>query len=276
MPALIFDCDGVLADTERDGHLPAFNQTLAEFGVPVHWSDADYAQKVRIGGGKERMTSILTPAVAQTLGLPEDPQRWPDTVQTWHRCKTAIYTERVAAGVMPGRPGIRRIAREAAAAGWTLAVASTSAEASVRAVLSHAVGPELAERFHVFAGDIVPAKKPAPDIYLHTLRELGLAAADAVVIEDSANGLRAALAAGLATLVTVSSYTAHEDFGGAALVVSSLGDPGGPVAEVLSDPAGIHPGAFVRLTDLTAISRTAPETSVAAPVAAPETESETP
>jgi len=261
MPALIFDCDGVLADTERDGHLPAFNQTFDEFGVPVRWSDSDYAEKVKIGGGKERMRSILTPDIARELGLPDDPAAWDDTILAWHRRKTAIYTDRVAAGVMPARPGIRRLTEEAAAAGWTLAVASTSAEASVRAVLTHAVGPELAAGFRVFAGDIVPAKKPAPDIYLHALRELGAETSDTLVIEDSANGLRAALAAGLATLVTVSSYTAAEDFDGAALVVSSLGDPAGPATETLSDPAGIHPGAYVRLADLlTILTRTGSET----------------
>jgi len=253
MPALIFDCDGVLADTERDGHLPAFNQTFDEFGVPVHWSDADYAEKVKIGGGKERMRSILTPQVARELGLADDPATWDDTILAWHRRKTAIYTDRVAAGVMPARPGIRRLTEDAVAAGWTLAVASTSAEASVRAVLSHAVGPDLAARFHVFAGDIVPAKKPAPDIYLHALRELGADPGETLVIEDSANGLQAALAAGLTTLVTVSSYTTAENFDGAALVVSSLGDPHGPAAETLSDPAGIHPGPYLRLADLSAL-----------------------
>jgi len=277
MPALIFDCDGVLADTERDGHLPAFNQTFDEFGVPVHWSDADYAEKVKIGGGKERMRSILTPDLARRLGLPDDPAAWAETVQSWHRRKTAIYTERVAAGVLPARPGVRRITEEAVAAGWTLAVASTSAEASVRAVLEHAVGEELAGRFAVFAGDIVPAKKPAPDIYLHALRELGVNPAEALVIEDSANGLQAALAAGLTTVVTVSSYTVDEDFTGAALVVSSLGDPGGLAAEVLSDPAGIRPQPYVRLEHLAAILQTAPGASAGGVAsAASETESETP
>jgi HAD superfamily hydrolase (TIGR01509 family) len=278
MPTLIFDCDGVLADTERDGHLPAFNQTFAEFGVPVRWSDADYAQKVKIGGGKERMRSILTTDIARQLDLPENPEAWGDTLLAWHKRKTAIYTERVAAGVLPGRPGIRRITEEAAAAGWTLAVASTSADASVRAVLEHAVGTDLAARFAVFAGDIVPAKKPAPDIYLHALAELGSAPADTLVIEDSANGLRAARAAGLTTLVTVSSYTVEEDFDGAALVVSSLGDPDGPTVEVLSDAAGIRPGPYLRLDDLAALlvapvsepGRAAPAPSL------PDSESETP
>jgi HAD superfamily hydrolase (TIGR01509 family) len=253
MPALIFDCDGVLADTDRDGHLAAFNQVFAEFSVPVHWSDSDYAEKVKIGGGKERIRSSLTPAVAATLDLPDDPAVLDSAIARWHRRKTAIYTERIMNGSLPARPGILRIIQAAAAAGWILAVASTSAEESVRAVLNHAVAPELAARFRVFAGDIVPAKKPAPDIYLHALRELGVDASEAVVIEDSENGLRSALAAGLRTLITVSGYTANEDFSGAALVVSSLGDPGGPATITLKDPLHLHPGAFVELSDLTAI-----------------------
>ena len=253
MPALIFDCDGVLADTERDGHLPAFNQTFREFDVPVRWSDSDYAVKVKIGGGKERMRSALTPAVAAVLGLPDDPGALDEAVARWHRRKTAIYTDAVARGALPGRPGIKRITADAYSAGWTLAVASTSAEESVRAVLTEAVGPDLAVHFRVFAGDIVPAKKPAPDIYLLTLRELGIPASEALVIEDSANGLQAALAAGLRTLITVSGYTAAEDFTGASLVVSSLGDPGGPTAITLKDPLHLDVGRTVELTDLTAI-----------------------
>lgn len=254
MPALIFDCDGVLADTERDGHLPAFNETFADFSVPVHWSDSDYAEKVKIGGGKERMRSILTSEVATVLGLPpDDPAALDSVVARWHRRKTAIYTERVNSGALPARPGIRRLVSQAAASGWTLAVASTSAEESVRAVLTHAVGPELTTRFRIFAGDIVGRKKPAPDIYLYALRELGIDAADAVVVEDSANGLQAALAADLRTIITISGYTAGEDFTGAALVVSSLGDPGGPTTVTLHDPLGLNPEFFVDLSDLATI-----------------------
>jgi HAD superfamily hydrolase (TIGR01509 family) len=248
MPALIFDCDGVLADTERAGHLPAFNQTFREFGVPVQWSDADYAEKVLIGGGKERMASILTPELVVANGLPADADGRRELLAAWHQRKTAIYTAMVDEGALPGRPGIRRLAAEADAAGWALAVASTSAEPSVRAVLEHAVGPELARRFSVFAGDIVPHKKPAPDIYLLALEQLQTDPAGAVVVEDSANGMRAALAAGIRTIVTVSAYTVDEDFTGASLVVSSLGEDvsgadGEQVddepAEVLADPLGI-------------------------------------
>ena len=252
MPFLIFDCDGVLADTERNGHLPAFNQTFAEFGVPVEWSDADYAQKVLIGGGKERMASLLTPEFVTANRLPTDEEGQRELLAQWHRRKTAIYTELIGSGALPARPGIARIAAEAAAAGWGLAVASTSAEPSVRAVLEHAVGTDAADSFRVFAGDIVAHKKPAPDIYLLALDELGASPDDAIVIEDSGNGVAASVAAGLRTVVTVSAYTANEDFTGASLIMSSLGDESEP-ARVIADPIGINPGALVTLEDLTAV-----------------------
>ena len=252
MPFLIFDCDGVLADTERNGHLPAFNRTFAEFGVPVEWSDEEYARKVQIGGGKERMASLLTPEFVAANGLPADEEGQREMLARWHRRKTEIYTELVASGALPPRPGIPRITAEAAAAGWGLAVASTSAEPSVRAVLEHSVGPDAAAGFHVFAGDIVAHKKPAPDIYLLALEQLGADADDALVIEDSGNGVAASVAAGLRTVVTVSAYTVDEDFAGASLVVSSLGDETEP-ATVIADPLGVHPGALVQLDDLGAV-----------------------
>jgi HAD superfamily hydrolase (TIGR01509 family) len=254
-PALIFDCDGVLADTEQFGHLPAFNQTFADFDVPVHWSVEEYAEKVKIGGGKERMRSIVTPDLAARLGL-SDEAAVDDAVLAWHKHKTALYTQMVESGVMPARPGIARIAREADSAGWVLAVASTSAEPSVRAVLTHAVGAELADHFSVFAGDIVPRKKPAPDVYLLALHELGLDPNETIVVEDSANGMQAALAAGLRTVVTVSGFTSGEDFTGASLVVTSLGEPsGGEPAEQLRNPSGVSVPGVVSLATLQEILR---------------------
>ena len=160
MPALIFDCDGVLADTELDGHLPAFNAAFAEFGLPIRWDSATYAEKLKIGGGKERIASDL-------------PGK-DDLIRQLHARKTQLFTARVDAGLLPGRPGVRRLVEAVLTLGWTVAVASTSAEASVRAVLAHAVGDDLASRCSVFAGDIVAAKKPAPDIYLLVLADLGL------------------------------------------------------------------------------------------------------
>lgn len=251
MPTLIFDCDGVLADTEQFGHLRAFNQLFEEEGLPLQWSIEDYAEKVKIGGGKERVKSVLTPEFIAAAGLPSDPDEIDALVARWHKRKTAIYTDLVEAGVMPGRPGIKRIVDDAAANGWNLAVASTSAEPAVRAVLRYAVGDHLAEKFSVYAGDIVQAKKPAPDIYLYALEDMKIDPSDVIVVEDSENGMRAAVAAGLPTVVTVSTFTVNEDFSPAALVVSHLGDPGHEEkTSVLRNPHGVDVGNLVTLNHL--------------------------
>jgi dihydroxyacetone kinase phosphoprotein-dependent L subunit len=254
----VLDCDGVLADTERYGHLVAFNQTFAEFGLPVHWSVADYAEKVRIGGGKERMASLLTPEFVAAAGLPADAAGQQDAVAAWHRRKTAIYADLVAAGTVPPRPGIARIVAEALAAGWQVAVASTSAEPSVRVTLERAVGAGSARAVKVFAGDIVPRKKPAPDIYRLALDSLGVPADRVVVVEDSRNGLLAASGAGLTCMITVNDFTAAEDFSEAALVVSSLGDPGGTRTTVLANRSRATPGAWITLADLTSLGAPMP------------------
>jgi HAD superfamily hydrolase (TIGR01509 family) len=252
VPALIFDCDGVLADTERDGHLPAFNQTFEDVGLSVRWSPEEYGEKLLIGGGKERMASLLTPEFVQAEGLPADPDGQRELLADWHKRKTDHYKRLVQSGALPGRPGIKRIVESATAAGWQLAVASTSAEESVRAVLEHVVGDRLAEGFLVLAGDVVPAKKPAPDIYLLALDRLGVGGDDALVIEDSRNGLLAAVAAGLRCVVTVSGYTENEDHHEAVLVVSSLGDPDGEQTRILANRSPADPGEFVTLDDLDA------------------------
>jgi HAD superfamily hydrolase (TIGR01509 family) len=251
-PTLIFDCDGVLSDTERFGHLPAFNQTFEEFSLPVRWSERDYGEKLKIGGGKERMASLLSPDVVAAAGLPEEREAQLAEVARWHRRKTQLYTEMVAAGRLPPRPGIRRIIGEALALGWTLAVASTSAQESVEAILQVAAGPDNARRFAaVLAGDVVPRKKPAPDIYRLALERLGKQSSECLVIEDSENGLRAALGAGLRTVITVNGYTEREDFSGATLVVSDLGDPDRPM-HVIANHGAARPGRQIELGDLIA------------------------
>lgn len=251
MSALIFDCDGVLADTERDGHRPAFNQTFREFGLPVEWSEDEYAVKLQIAGGKERMASELTPEFVRAHDLPSDPEGQAEYLAQLHKRKTQIYTEMVAAGRLPTRPGIRRIITEAQDAGWTMAVASTSAEPSVRAILEQAIGPERVARFDlILAGDVVPKKKPAPDIYLLALERLGIGPEDALVIEDSRNGLVAAIGAGLRTVMTVNGYTEEEDSSEAILVVTSLGDPGGECTRVIANRSPARPGDYITLADL--------------------------
>ena len=251
MKGLIFDCDGVLADTEQYGHLPAFNRMFTEFNLPVHWSEAEYGEKLKIAGGKERITSLLTPSFIEQAGLPEEPERLQDLVIKWHHRKTEIYKEMVNEGLLPGRPGVRRIVQDALAAGWKLGVASTSAVESVESVLHFTLGEELAARFTVSAGDMVSKKKPAPDIYLLALERMGLSIDEALVIEDSRNGLLAATTANLHCVVTLSSYTWHEEMGEAMLVVSDFGEPQKPM-QIVSNPLNLSLGNYVTLQNLQA------------------------
>ncbi len=248
---LLFDCDGVLAETERYGHLVAFNQMFAEFGLPVHWSDEEYAERLKIGGGKERMASLLTADFVQEAHLPTGLEDQRQKIAEWHERKTAIYIERVQAGLIPGRPGIARITRQALAANWQVAVCSTSAQEAVRTVLSHVVGEEQAAHFAILSGDIVPHKKPAPDIYQLALAHLKARPEKTIVIEDSRNGLLAAVGAGLRCVVTLSTYTQHDDVHEATLVLSDLGDPGMPM-HIIANRGRAKLGAYMSLGDLVA------------------------
>ena len=251
MTALIFDCDGVLADTERYGHLPAFNATFEEFDLPVRWDEDEYARRLKIGGGKERMASLFSDAAfVKSAGVPDDEQGRAELLLRWHKRKTAHFQDMVSRGEIPARPGIARMIPEALENGWTVAVASTSAEDSVRAVLQNAVGVEVSARIPLFAGVVVPAKKPDPAIYTMAMDVLGLDPRETLVVEDSRNGLLAATSAGLPCLVTVNGYTRDEPFDAASLVVSELGDPGRPPIEVLADRAGVGPAEYLTLDDL--------------------------
>jgi HAD superfamily hydrolase (TIGR01509 family) len=254
MKALIFDCDGVLADTELHGHLVAFNRMWQKADVPWRWSEQQYAEKLKIGGGKERMQALFTePAFQAVYPVPEDEPAQKQLLAEWHSNKTAIYQEIIASGNVPGRIGVKRLAEEALAADWRLAVASTSAKPSVDAVLRFTVGDVTAAQFRVFAGDIVPKKKPAPDIYLFASRELGVAPDHCIAVEDSRNGLLAAVAAGIRTVVTTSYFTGAENFDEAVLVLDSLGDPEGKPCSILANRTGRQIGKYLTASDLDAI-----------------------
>jgi HAD superfamily hydrolase (TIGR01509 family) len=252
---LIFDCDGVLADTELHGHLAAFNQMWRQAGVPWQWSPEQYAEKLKIGGGKERMASLFQePAFRKVFAVPEGEEERKALLSKWHKEKTAIYQQIIASGAIPPRSGIKRIAEAALAGGWRLAVASTSAKPSVDAVLTHVVGESTAKKFTVLAGDVVAAKKPAPDIYLLASKNLGIPPENCVAIEDSRNGLLSAVSAGIPVLVTTSWFTTAEDFAEARLVVSALGDPKGEQANVSENRIGRAIGEYVQLEDVAAVA----------------------
>jgi HAD superfamily hydrolase (TIGR01509 family) len=224
--ALIFDVDGTLADTECDGHRPAFNAAFAEAGLDWEWSVDLYGELLAVTGGKERIRYFI--------------DRWrPDLtamrdlegfIADLHRRKTAFYLELLRRGAIPLREGVLRLLREARGAGIRLAIATTTTPENVTTLLACSGGPDLPGWFDVIAaGDVVPAKKPAPDIFRLALEQLGLPARSCIAVEDSANGVRSALDADLSSLlVTVSYYTRTEDFSGAALVVNGLGSPGQP------------------------------------------------
>jgi HAD superfamily hydrolase (TIGR01509 family) len=250
--ALIFDCDGVLGDTEQHGHLPAFNQMWRELGVPWEWSVEEYGRKLKIGGGKERMSSLFAePEFLHAYTPPAGEQERREMIALWHKRKSAIYKQIIQSGQIPPRPGVKRLTEEALAQGWTLAVASTSALESVEAVLRRAMGEQTFSRFAlILAGDVVTAKKPAPDIYLLASERLGIEPARCVVVEDSNNGLQAAKAAAMKCVVTVSGYTREEDFSTADIVLTCLGDPDGEPCEVLENRSSAKPGACFTVGDL--------------------------
>jgi HAD superfamily hydrolase (TIGR01509 family) len=253
MPGIVFGSDGVLAETELDGHLPAFNATFEKFGLSARWSEERYGELLAVRGGKERMASLWEDEkLVEEASLPRKDKARQELLARWHKDKTKRFKKLVAQGKIRVRPGVARLAADAAEAGWSLAVASASAEGAARRVLEHVVGVVAAKRFEVLAGDVVPAKKPDPGIYKLAIERLGLPPEDVLVIEDSRPGLLAADGAGLRCLITVSYFTRDQDFSEAAGVVTSLGDEGHP-AEVLAGPK--LAGPVVTLVDVEAYLR---------------------
>lgn len=219
LKAIIFDVDGTLAETERDGHLPAFNAAFAECGLNWLWDEALYGRLLDITGGKERIRHYAKNFAPEIMAR-ED---FDDLVQRLHQVKTAHYVRLVDAGHIPLRPGVARLIAEARAEGIRLAIATTTSPENVTALLRASLSPDAPAWFEVIgAGDVVPAKKPAADIYLWVLERLGLPASECLAIEDSENGLKAALTAKLTCLITIGEYTRQHDFSGARAVLENL------------------------------------------------------
>ena len=221
LKALIFDVDGTLADTESV-HLEAFNHAFREEGLDWRWTVEQYTRLLDISGGKERMLHhwrTVDPDMTEV-----DAGAVNDTIHRLHETKTAYYENAVNNGAVTLRPGVLALMSEARGQGLQLAIATTTSPVNIAALLRSAIGLDWRSHF-LSVGDAsnAPMKKPHPQVYMKVLADLGIRAADCVAFEDSANGLRAATAAGLPTVITPSSFTAHHDFTGALRVVPDLG-----------------------------------------------------
>jgi beta-phosphoglucomutase-like phosphatase (HAD superfamily) len=225
--ALIWDVDGTLAETERDGHRVAFNQAFAEAGLPWHWDEQLYGELLRVTGGKERLRHYwlqVNPADAEHPDLAQQ-------LAQLHAIKTRHYVAAVRNGAIELRTGVARLISEARAAGVQLAIATTTTFENVSELLRSSLGSEALHWFTcVAAGDIVAHKKPAPDIYAWVLGRLGVRARECLAIEDSAAGVSSARALGIPVVVTRSTYTRGEEMGVVCADLDSLGDPHAPAS----------------------------------------------
>lgn len=233
--ALIFDVDGTLADTERDGHRVAFNQAFAAAGLDWHWSVPLYKELLETAGGKERI-QFYRDRYQPTDRPAVDRATW---VADLHAAKSQYYQDRLKAGLIPLRPGVRRLIAAARAEGIDLAIATTSQLDNVITLLETAFGADSPTWFKVIAaGDIVPTKKPAPDVYKYVLQAINLSANECLAIEDSHQGLQAATAAGIKTVITTNHYTQDQDFTAAALVLNHLGEQNSSYEMIGADSHG--------------------------------------
>ena len=216
--AIIFDVDGTLADTE-DAHRKSFNKAFAENSLDWNWDVALYDKLLKVTGGKERIKHYISD---YNTGY-KKPDNWDDFVKHLHAVKTVHYTAMMRTGNVPLRPGVKQLITDAHKAGITLAIATTTTPENVGALLEVGLGKNWADYFSANGcGDIVPHKKPAPDIYNWVLNELKLTPTDCIAMEDSSNGLRSSLAAGIKTYITTNPYTLKHDFTGAAAVYDDL------------------------------------------------------
>ena len=232
LEVLIFDVDGTLANTERDGHLVAFNLAFKELGLDWEWSNELYHELLNVTGGQLRIKYYLKKYNTEFHHDDLD-----NFVASIHKLKTSIYVRLMDEGAVPLRPGVERLFNEARASGLRLAIATTTTPANVDALIANTLGKEALDWFEVIgAGDVVPKLKPAGDIYTYVMDKMNIDADKCLAFEDSHNGILSATEAGLKALITVNEYTNTHEFEGACAVLSNLGEEHKPFKLIEGKP----------------------------------------
>lgn len=219
LQAVVFDMDGVIAETEGEGHRIAFNETFKKEGIKAEWDHETYGELLKISGGKERMRHFF---LGKGL-LPVADDDMDEYISDLHRKKTSLFQDLIKSGRIHPRPGVRDLAQSIINSGTYLALATTSNEKAAHTLLTSLLGKQLHNEFDlIVAGDMVSKKKPDPEIYTLVAERLDVEPKLSFVIEDTQNGLQAGLGAGFNVCVTTSSYTKTEDFTGATFIVDDL------------------------------------------------------
>ncbi len=234
LEAVIFDVDGTLADTE-EAHRQAFNETFLAFGLGWDWDPALYRRLLSVAGGKERIRHYMRECCPERLADPGAGA----LIDRLHRQKTQRYADMVAGGGIPPRPGVVRLILELYRERVRLAIATTTSLSNVQTLLAGTLSDLPSDTFEVIgAGEQASEKKPSPMIYQWVLARLGQPSIRCLAIEDSENGVRSALGAGVPVVVTESAWSRGDDFSGCVAAVSDLGDPGIPFTLISGEAYG--------------------------------------
>jgi HAD superfamily hydrolase (TIGR01509 family) len=226
---IFFDQDGVIIDTERDGHRVSFNETFKAFGYDFQWGVEEYHELLQIAGGKERIKHYIE---EKGLNAQMTPAELDELIKQMHKVKTQKFIDLLESGRLPLRPGVHRFMQEANQAGLIIGICTTS-DVNAAHTVAYKILSDIKLDF-VLAGDMVTKKKPDPEIYNLAMRNCSLTPTECVVVEDSRNGVLAAKNAGLRVIATTNPYTEKEDLHEADLIMTCLGDPDGEKATLVA------------------------------------------